>query len=81
MFDLGETKRIGYVGIAFYKGDLRSTRLDIETSNDAMAWTNVFSGSSRATTANMQAFDIPDTDARFVRIIGHGNSMAARLPA
>lgn len=74
MFDLGETKRIGYVGIAFYKGDLRSTRLDIETSNDAIAWTNVFSGSSRATTANMQAFDIPDTDARFVRIIGHGNS-------
>jgi parallel beta-helix repeat protein len=74
MFDLGETKRIGYVGIAFYKGDLRATRLDIETSNDAITWTNVFSGSSRATTANMQAFDIPDTDARFVRIIGHGNS-------
>ncbi|MDR6553723.1 cadherin-like beta sandwich domain-containing protein [Paenibacillus qinlingensis] len=74
MFDLGETKRIGYVGIAFYKGDLRSTRIDIETSNDAIAWTNVFSGSSRATTANMQAFDIPDTNARFVRIVGHGNS-------
>lgn len=74
MFDLGQTKRIGYVGIAFYKGDLRSTRLDIETSNDAITWTNVFSGNSRATTANMQAFDIPDTDARFVRIVGHGNS-------
>jgi hypothetical protein len=74
MFDLGQTKRIGYVGIAFYKGDLRSTRLDIETSNDTITWTNVFSGNSRATTANMQAFDIPDTDARFVRIVGHGNS-------
>ncbi|CAN7702549.1 cadherin-like beta sandwich domain-containing protein [Paenibacillus sp. LjRoot153] len=74
MFDLGQTKRIGYVGIAFYKGDLRSTRIDIETSNDAIAWTNVWSGNSRATTANMQAFDIPDMDARFVRIIGHGNS-------
>ncbi|NQX59262.1 S-layer homology domain-containing protein [Paenibacillus qinlingensis] len=74
MFDLGQSKRIGYVGIAFYKGDLRSTRLDIETSNDALTWTNVFSGNSRMITANMQAFDIPDTDARFVRIIGHGNS-------
>ncbi|WNR43646.1 cadherin-like beta sandwich domain-containing protein [Paenibacillus roseipurpureus] len=74
MFDLGQTQRIGYVGIAFYKGDLRSTRLDIETSNDAITWTNVWSGNSRATTFNMQAFDIPDTDARFVRIVGHGNS-------
>lgn len=74
MFDLGQTQRVGYVGIAFYKGDLRSTHFEIEASNDTITWTNVFNGSSRATTVNMQAFDIPDTDTRFVRIIGHGNS-------
>ncbi|MDQ0896596.1 cadherin-like beta sandwich domain-containing protein [Paenibacillus sp. V4I7] len=74
MFDLGQTKSIGYVGIAFYKGDQRSTLIDIQTSNDATTWTNVFSGSSRASTVNMQAFDFPDTNARFLRVVGHGNS-------
>ncbi|OXM84423.1 S-layer homology domain-containing protein [Paenibacillus rigui] len=74
MYDLDETKRIGYVGIAFYKGDLRSTNLDIQTSNDASNWTTKFSGSSSGTSVNMQAFDIEDTDARYVRIVGHGNS-------
>ncbi|MGG1514270.1 S-layer homology domain-containing protein [Paenibacillus oryzisoli] len=74
MFDLGGTKRIGYVGIAFYKGDQRATLLDIQTSDDASQWTTLFSGYSRPATVNMQAFDILDTDARFVRIVGHGNS-------
>ncbi|BFT69885.1 S-layer homology domain-containing protein [Paenibacillus sp. P36] len=74
MFDLGQPKNIGYVGIAFYKGDLRTTLIDIQTSNDAQTWTNVFTGNSRPNTVDMQAFDIPDTQARFVRIIGHGNS-------
>jgi hypothetical protein len=74
MYDLGETERIGYVGIGFYKGDMRSTRFNIETSNDGSTWTQRFSGSSSGSTTAMQAFDIPDTDARYVRIIGHGNS-------
>jgi hypothetical protein len=74
MFDLGQPKNIGYVGIAFYKGDLRTTLIDIQTSNDAQTWTNVFTGNSRPNTIDMQAFDIPDTQARFVRVIGHGNS-------
>ncbi|MBP1962478.1 S-layer homology domain-containing protein [Paenibacillus aceris] len=74
MFDLGQSKSIGYVGIAFYKGDLRTTLIDIQTSNDAQSWTNVFTGNSRPNTVDMQAFDIPDTNARFVRIVGHGNS-------
>lgn len=74
MYDLGQNKTIGYVGIAFYKGDLRTTLIDIQTSNDAQNWTNVFTGNSRPGTVDMQAFDIPDTNARFVRIIGHGNS-------
>ncbi|MZQ84654.1 DNRLRE domain-containing protein [Paenibacillus sp. 5J-6] len=74
MFDLGQAKNIGYVGIAFYKGDLRTTLIDIQTSNDAQTWTNVFTGNSRPNMVDMQAFDIPDTQARFVRVIGHGNS-------
>ncbi|MDQ0896690.1 S-layer homology domain-containing protein [Paenibacillus sp. V4I7] len=74
MYDLDDIKRVGYVGIGFYKGDVRSTNFEIETSEDGTTWTQRFSGSSKGTTTTMQAFDIPDTDARYVRISGHGNS-------
>ncbi|MDF2960925.1 MAG: coagulation factor 5/8 type domain protein [Paenibacillus sp.] len=74
-FDLGEIKKVGYLGIAFYKGSERTTNIDIQTSADAVTWTRHFSGSSSGNNDNMEAFDIPDTDARFVRIVGHGNSV------
>jgi len=74
MYDLDEIKRVGYVGVGFYKGDVRSTNFEIETSVDGTMWTQRFSGSSSGKTTAMQAFDISDTDARYVRITGHGNS-------
>ncbi|WP_372629785.1 alpha/beta hydrolase fold domain-containing protein [Cohnella sp.] len=73
-FDLGEIRRIGYVGIAFYKGDMRTTSIRIETSSDGSVWTAGFEGSSNGRTTAMQPFDIPDADARYVRITGYGNS-------
>ncbi|WP_240421711.1 fibronectin type III domain-containing protein [Paenibacillus periandrae] len=74
LYDLGESKRVGYVGIAFYKGDLRATNLAIETSDDGRVWSERFAGSSSGKTTDMQAFDIQDQDARYVRIVGRGNS-------
>ncbi|MFK7691291.1 right-handed parallel beta-helix repeat-containing protein [Paenibacillus sp. HJGM_3] len=74
MFDLGATQRVGYLGIAFYKGDVRSTQLDIQTSEDAVNWVTRFTGTTPYRTTAMQAFDIPDTEARYVRLVGHGNS-------
>ncbi|WP_258525925.1 S-layer homology domain-containing protein [Paenibacillus sp. YN15] len=74
LFDLGEIRQVGYLGIGFYKGDARKTLLDIETSPDGVNWTTGFSGwSSRLTTA-LQVFDLDDVNARYVRITGHGNS-------
>lgn len=73
-FDLGEERQIGYVGIGFYKGDARRTSIEIETSVDGEQWVQVFSGESGGDTTEMQAFDIPHTFARYVRITGHGNS-------
>ncbi|WP_260870964.1 alpha/beta hydrolase fold domain-containing protein [Paenibacillus xylanexedens] len=73
-FDLGEEQQVGYVGIGFYKGDVRQTFFEVETSVDGELWTQVFSGESSGDTTDIQAFDIPDTSARHVRITGHGNS-------
>jgi len=77
MYDLDDIVQVGYVGIAFYKGDMRSTTFDIETSTDAEHWSPAFSGQSSGNTTAMQAFDIPDTAARYVKITGHGNSDAS----
>ncbi len=73
-FDLGEIRQVGYLGIGFYKGDIRKTQLEIETSVDGINWTLGFNGwSSRLTTA-LQVFELEDVNARYVRITGRGNS-------
>lgn len=74
MFDLGELRQVGYLGIGFYKGDQRKTLLDIETSTDGVSWTAGFSGWSSQLTTALQAFNLGEVSARYVRIIGHGNS-------
>ncbi|WP_228469142.1 alpha/beta hydrolase fold domain-containing protein [Paenibacillus sp. JNUCC31] len=76
-FDLGQAQQVGYVGIGFYKGDVRKTFFEMEISVDGNHWTQVFNGESSGDTTEMQAFDIPDTSARYVRITGHGNSDAS----
>src|SRR5262249_45465985 len=43
-FDLGASCTVGSVAIAWYKGDLRSSRFDIRTSTDRFTWSDVFSG-------------------------------------
>jgi acetyl esterase/lipase len=73
-YDLGERKQISYLGIAVYKGDTRTAQLSIETSNDGLAWTTIWTGASMYRTIEMQPFDFPDTEARYVRIVGLGNS-------
>ncbi|WP_169087550.1 S-layer homology domain-containing protein [Paenibacillus sp. PL91] len=73
-FDLGALKQVGYIGIAFYKGDVRSTQIEIATSTDGITWTPRHAAASSGKTIQMQAFDFADAEARFVRITGNGNS-------
>lgn len=73
-FDLGESRQIGYLGIGFYKGDTRKTKLDIEISTDGVSWTEVFSGWSPRLTTALQVFELSGVSARYVRITGQGNS-------
>ncbi|RME75666.1 MAG: discoidin domain-containing protein, partial [Chloroflexi bacterium] len=73
-FDLGKVKTVSHLRIAFYKGDQRTTGFDIELSTDGESWTQVYSGQSSGSTTEPELFDFDDTPARYVRIIGHGNS-------
>ncbi|WNS45152.1 polysaccharide lyase family 8 super-sandwich domain-containing protein [Paenibacillus sp. MMS20-IR301] len=74
-FDLGKTQPVGYVGLNFYVQSTRFTTFDILVSEDNETWNTVFSGSSSIVDDSViQVFDFPDVEARYVKLVGHGNS-------
>ncbi|NOU89323.1 DNRLRE domain-containing protein [Paenibacillus sp. LMG 31460] len=70
--DLGAIQTIGYIGMAFYRGDQRSLKFDIQVSADADTWTTVFSGSGSGNSLQLEAFGFTPTTGRYVRIVGLG---------
>lgn len=75
-FDLGRYDLVESVDIAFYLGNTRTAIFDILLSNDGLTWlTAVSSNVSSGATLALQNFDLPDWTARYVRIVGHGNSV------
>src|SRR5262249_27023087 len=67
---------VSFVKIAWYQGAARVASFDVQLSITGASWTNVLTGarSSGATTA-LETYDFGDATARYVRIIGHGNSV------
>lgn len=73
-FDLGSVATVKSLKVAWFRGDRRRATFDVEVSTDGKAWTRVFSGRSSGTTRQLEAYDVADRDARYVRLVGHGNS-------
>ncbi len=65
---------INTVKIAWYRGNERQASFEIQTSLDSTNWTTVYSGQSSGQTTNFESYTIEPTSARYVRIVGHGNS-------
>ena len=77
-FDLGTVRTVTRVRIAWYSGNTRQGRFDLQTSTDNATWFNVVPGGlSSGTTTAEQTFDFADRDARYVRYLGHGNTVNA----
>lgn len=73
--DLGEAQQVGSVNIAFYKGDQRTASFDIQTSDDGASWQTVLaSGLSSGDSTALESFSLFETQARYVRYVGYGNS-------
>ncbi|MDF2645435.1 MAG: hypothetical protein K0Q73_1240 [Paenibacillus sp.] len=71
--DLGAQRSVGYLGVAFYRGDTRMKAIEIEISDDAITWTKVYQGISGGKTAGLEAFGWGEPkQARYVRVIGRG---------
>jgi poly(beta-D-mannuronate) lyase len=74
-FDLGSSKTVSFVKIAFYQGDTRTSTFDVQTSPDSTTWTTRASATSSGTTTALETFEFTDVSARYVRLLGHGNSV------
>ncbi|MBW8683938.1 cellulase family glycosylhydrolase [Chitinophaga rhizophila] len=77
-FCLSNTTTVTGVNIAFYNGTTRRTFFDILTSTDGNNWANAATGLQSSGTSNaLEAFNFAARSAKYVRIVGHGNSTNA----
>ena len=73
-YDLGMVRRVTSVRVAAYQGNTRSNRFDIQVAGTDLVFQTVLAMAATSGTSTMeQDFDIPDSDARYVRYVGHGN--------
>jgi hypothetical protein len=76
-YDLGTTKTVTSVKIAWYKGNKRKAYFQVQVSPDTINWTTLFSGISSGTSLAMQPYNIKDGSGRYLRIVGDGNTSNA----
>ena len=74
LFDLGSSKNICSVNIAWYKGDVRESNFVITTSTDGTTYKDILSSKSSGNTLSFDKYVIPTTTARYVKIIVNGNT-------
>ncbi|MDY7227107.1 polysaccharide lyase family 7 protein [Hyalangium rubrum] len=75
-FDLSATQSVRFIKIAWYQGNTRTTTFDVLAGDSTSGpWTTLISGGvSSGTTTSFETYDFADINARYVRIVGHGNS-------
>jgi uncharacterized protein YxeA len=73
--DLGTSKNICSVDIAWWKGNERRYNFAVATSTDGSTFTTVFSGISSGTTLYSEKYIIASTNARYVRVTVNGNNV------
>jgi len=73
-YDFGANMFVSRADIAWYQSPKQRITYDIAVSTDGITFTNVFSGQSALAPAGFQTTLFDPVSARYVRIIGHGNS-------
>jgi len=72
--DLGTSKKICSVEIAWYKGNQRQNNFAISSSIDGIKFSNILSSKSSGTTFSPEKYSIADTNARYLRVTVNGNT-------
>ena len=73
-YDLGQSRTVCDLDVAWYKGNERQSSFVVSVSQDDKTYTNVYTGKSSGTTLNQEDYNIPDTAARYVKITVNGNT-------
>lgn len=75
---LGTNSLVNGVDIAFYKGDARKAKFDIQISPDGSNWNTIAAGlQSSGTSLAFESFNITPVTTKYVRLLGHGNDQNA----
>lgn len=74
IWDLGETKKLGFIDLSFIKGSSRKQYFNLEVSNDKQNWIQVFSGESSGKSETNEYFTLGEKSARYVKFVNLGNS-------
>jgi len=74
-FEFDSPAEISQIGISFYNGTQRSTKFDIEVSDDGVSWRNILSETSSGFTDDVEKYSVTPFTSKYVRFVGHGNSI------
>lgn len=74
VWDLGESKTLGFVNISMQNGNKRTQKFALEISNDGKSWETVFDGESSGKKEYDEAFDLKGKQGRYVKYVNNGNS-------
>ncbi|MFT3740733.1 MAG: glycoside hydrolase family 88 protein [Breznakibacter sp.] len=74
LYDLGAVRQVTSVDLSFYKGNERKAYFSIYLSADGDNFTEVYNGESSGTTIDLENYDFTDQPARYVKVVGYGNS-------
>ncbi|TLX91060.1 MAG: hypothetical protein E6K94_04675 [Thaumarchaeota archaeon] len=72
--DLGTSKNICSIDIAWYKGNERQNNFVISASNDGIKFSNILSSKSSGSTLSSEKYNIHDNNARYLRVTVNGNT-------
>lgn len=73
-FELSEPVEVGEIALAWAEGDKRVYRFEVFVSDDGKTWRRVLQASSCGKTNNLETYRFEPSRARFVKVVGHGNS-------
>lgn len=73
-YDLQALKTVSFVKVAWHSGSSRKSGFEVQVSSDGRTFTTVMNGQSSGSTTALETYDFTDVQARYVRIIGHGNT-------
>lgn len=74
-FDFGQPRPVETVRVAWFSGNQRQTKFEVETSADGTTWEVACKGQSSGKTTDLEAYplDTPQT-TRYLRLSCHGNT-------